>query len=157
MRKAVALAGALAALAAGATGTPADAGKTAPSAETISVSRVYLDDGRPMVAGTYRCTGRLSHLWVSVKQGAGDLTQEGSGAESRSWYQRTWDNKINCDGKRHTRVFALDPTGDTGRVRAGNRAYVQFCLLTANRPKGFEEGGNSSFDSIQRYRTVRNL
>jgi hypothetical protein len=144
--------------------TPAQAAPSAgdnqrvtPTARVISVSKVYLVDGRPMVTGTYKCTGRLSHLWVSAKQGRGNLAQEGSGAIARSWYQRTWDNKVNCNGKRHTAIFRLRPTGDTGRLRDGRRAWVQFCLLTANRPDGFEEGGNSSFASNMRYRRVRTL
>jgi len=152
---------AMAALTVGVTSAPADARPDArerPTASVISVSSVYLVDGKPMVVATYRCTGRLSHLWVSSKQGPGDMTQEGSGALARSWYQRTWDNtKVNCDGKQHTAVFKMGPTGDTGRVRADRRAYVQFCLLTANRPSGFEEGGNSSFASNMRYRRVHVL
>jgi hypothetical protein len=137
----------------------AAAGKAAvkPTAEVISVSKVYLVNGTPMVAGTYKCTGRLSHLWVSAKQGKGDLTKEGSGAKARSWYQRTYDNVVDCDGQRHSRLFKMAPTGDTGRVRPARRAYVQFCLLTANSRGGFEEGGNSSFASNMKYRNVQVL
>ena len=155
------LSAAIVALSVGVTSAPAEAradARAQPTASVISVSKVYLDNGKPMVAATYRCTGRLSHLWVSSKQGPGDLTQEGSGATARSWYQRTWDNtKVVCNGKQQTALFKMRPTGDTGRVRADRRAYVQFCLLTANRPSGFEEGGNSSFASNMRYRQVRNL
>jgi hypothetical protein len=150
----------MALLALGSTGAPAEAETVkapVPTAQVISVSKVYLVKGQPLVSGTYRCTGRLSHLWVSSKQGKGDLTQEGSGAMSRSWYQRTWDNKLQCDGMRHTRIFRLEPTGNTGRVRAAHRSYVQFCLLTGNKPADFEEGGSSSFSSSQRYRDVTKL
>ncbi len=162
MRMRMAMTAAVATLAVGGFGAPAVASEVrpaAPSADVVSVSRVYLDDGRPMVAGTYRCTGRLTHLWVSVKQGGRNLDQEGSGAKARSWYQRSWDNKrVRCDGREHTEVYRLRPTGgDTGRLRAGRRAYVQFCLLTANRPSGFGEGGNSSFASNMRYRRVTAL
>jgi hypothetical protein len=153
---------ATAALTVGTTSAPAHAARAdaraQPTASVISVSKVYVVDGKPMVAATYRCTGRLSHLWVSAKQGRGDLTEEGSGARARSWYQRTWDNtKVICNGRQHTALFTMRPTGDTGRMRAGHRAYVQFCLLTANRRSGFEEGGNSSFASNMRYRQVHRL
>ena len=161
MRQKMATVAALTALVFGGMGgAPADAVNqkaVKPTATVVSVSKVYLVDGRPMVAGTYRCTGRLSHLWVSAKQGKGDLTQEGSGAKARSWYQRTWDNTVQCDGKQHTRLFRMDPTGDTGRVHAKRRAYVQFCLLTANRRAGFAEGGNAAFASNMRYRAVNKL
>ena len=161
MRVRIALTAALATVAVGGFAAPAVGSEArvaaAPSAEVVSVSRVYLENGRPMVAGTYRCTGRLTHLWVSVKQGGRDLKAEGSGAEARSWYQRTWDNKrVRCDGREHTELYRLRPTGDTGKVRAGRRAYVQFCLLTANRASQFEEGG-SSFASNMRYRRVTAL
>lgn len=162
MQKKLTLAGAMAALVLGTTGAPAADAETVrpptPTAKVISVSKVYLVNGQPLVSGTYRCTGRLSHLWVSSKQGKGDLTQEGSGAMARSWYQRTWDNKLKCDGVRHTRIFRLEPTeGGTGRVRAKHRSYVQFCLLTGNKPADFQEGGSSSFASSQRYRDVTKL
>jgi hypothetical protein len=126
------------------------------SAKVLAVTRVYVQaDGTPFVSGTYQCTGKFTHLWVSVKQGKGNLRHEGSGSKSRSWYQNTWDQKLNCDGKTHTRVFTLAPTGDTGKVRIGHRAYVQFCMVMANHRKDLGPHGHPAFDSNMRYRHVQ--
>ena len=146
---------ATAAIASSLTVAPAHAGgQSQPTAEVISVGKVQLIDGKPFVAATYRCTGALSHLWVSAKQGGKNLDDEGSGAKARAWWQRTMDNKVVCDDNARTILVRLRPTGDTGMLRPdGRRAWVQFCLLTANTPEEFEEGG-SSFASNMRFRDV---
>jgi hypothetical protein len=157
MKAQLAVAVAVTALAVGLAGAPAEAQqaqRVKPSAEILGVSRVYVSDGTPMVSGTYKCTGKFSHLWVSSKQGTGNLRHEGSGGKARSWYQRTWDNKLNCNGKRHTKLFPMDPTGNTGAVRTNRRAYVQFCLLTGNTRQQLRDG-SGAFKSNMEYRQVQ--
>jgi len=141
----------------GATGlvAPSASAAPAPTAEVISVSKVRLIDGKPFIAGTYRCTGKLSHLWVSAKQGRGDLSQEGSGADARAWWDRTKDNRVKCDGRKHTTLVRLWRRDDSGRLRPeprGRLAWVQFCLLTANTPEDLGEGG--AFASNMHWRHV---
>ena len=130
----------------------AQAGEVAPpSADVIRMSKVYLLNGVPTVTGIYSCTGPTSHLWVSAKQGRGDLSQEGSGALARAWWQRTYDNRLDCDGQSHTFTARLKPTGDTGKLiprgKGGRKAWVQFCLAT--------DESDAGFDSIMRWRGVR--
>jgi hypothetical protein len=127
------------------------------TAEVVAVSGVYLNNGMPVVSGTYKCKAKFSHLWVSSKQGGGGLRQEGSGETARSWYQRTWDQKLNCDGKKHTRLFTLQPTGDTGAIHTGHHVYLQFCLVTANKRSALGPKGHPAFDSNMRFRQVHVL
>src|SRR4051812_26835030 len=155
MRKTLALGAALTAIAAGSVLTPATAAAPTPTAHVGSVSKVRLIGGHPYVAGTYSCTGKVSHLWVSAKQGKGDLSQEGSGAQARSWFDRTKDNRLTCDGKEHTAVVRLFHR-DGGRLvpePRGRLAWVQFCLLTANSMKDLG-GPDSAFSSNMHYRHV---
>lgn len=130
---------------------PAQAGEVAPSSDVIRMSKVFMVKGVPTVTGVYSCIGPMSHLWVSAKQGRGDLSEEGSGAKARAWWQRTHDNKLTCDGKSHTITVRLKPTGDTGKLiptgKGGRRAWVQFCLAT--------DESDAGFDSIMKHRQVR--
>jgi hypothetical protein len=137
----------------------AEAAAPAPSATVVSVSKVHLVNGKPFVAGTYSCTGKLSHLWVSAKQGRGNLAVEGSGAKARAWWERTRDNKLNCDGNEHTvlvRLHRTDKAAHTGRLipePRGRRAWVQFCIVTGNNVDDLNEG-TGGFDSSMKYRHV---
>jgi hypothetical protein len=154
MRKKFTLVAAATVLAAGGLVTaPAQAGETAPSANVIRMSKVHLVDGVPTVTGVYSCTGPTSHLWVSAKQGRGDLSQEGSGADARAWWQRTYDNRLKCNGQEHTFTARLRPTGDTGDLiptgKGGRDAWVQFCLAT--------DESDAGFDSIMQWRGIRRV
>ena len=157
MRNTLALGIVTAALSASGLVAPAATAAVAPTAEVLSVSKVRLIDGKPYVAGTYRCTGKLSHLWVSAKQGKGDLSQEGSGVQSRAWWDKTKDNRLKCDGAWHTALVQLyRAVEDTGRLRPepeGGLAWVQFCLAAGNTPEQMDEG-SGGFASNMHWRHV---
>lgn len=122
-----------------ATATPAMAATPAANAKVVSVSPVELVGTKVLVAGSYNCVGTYHHLWVSAKQGPGDLTQEGSSSIAKSWYDVTLDNtmapetKVICDGKTRTIVVSL--LRQKGNLHKG-RVYVQFCLIAANKANG---------------------
>ena len=146
-------------LAAGAVATasaPAQAAPLPPATAKIhAVSPVALPGAqdRAMVSATFSCTGRISHLWVSAKQGPGDLTQEGSSSLARAWYQSSLDGVVKCDGRRHTRIVQIQRV--KGDLKQG-RAYVQVCLVTGNTPEEMQEG-SGGFASDMRYRWVYEL
>jgi hypothetical protein len=139
--------------------TPAEAAAPTLSAQVVSVSKVHLIGRRPYVAGSYSCTGTYTHLWVSAKQGKGDLTEEGSGRHARAWWERTKDQKLNCDGDVHTIVVRLrrtQQTAHTGRLipePRGRKAYVQFCLVIGNQPD-LSDAFPDGFSSDMHYRSV---
>jgi hypothetical protein len=153
MRKAFGLtAAALTTAGFAATATPAMAATPAPSAKVISVSPAELRGDQVYVAGSYRCTGKYHHLWVSVKQGPGDLTQEGSSSIAKSWYDRTYDNTmapdstVKCDGRTHAVLARL--LHQKGRQVWKGRVYLQFCLLAGNAANG----SDAVLGSNQHYR-----
>jgi hypothetical protein len=87
----------------------------------------------------YSCKSGTT-LWISLKQsksGAKDkrLKKEGSSAVAHTWLQ-SHRNTVKCDGKKHTKKFAVDKVepGSKGRLKAG-QAWLQFCVTEAATQK----------------------
>ncbi|WP_121194226.1 hypothetical protein [Motilibacter peucedani] len=84
------------------------------------------------VRAKYRCSPgtEMTHVWVSVKQGPGDLTQEGSSAIAKAYYDTNvagTEPVLTCDGKWKFLTTTVLRHTDKDALQAGE-AYVQFCL-----------------------------
>jgi|GEM_PF-5125965 len=132
-------------------GVPASAATPPPSIGTVkayvTVSPAKPAHGQPeqaFVQATYTCYGgtAANHVWVSVKQGPGDLSTEGSSAKATAWYDAHPDNHV-CNGQPVTTVFTIFQHLDKGPLLAGT-GYLQFCIVP---------GGGNDFAHI----AIKNL
>lgn len=151
-------AGAACALGLMAAGSPAGAAEMpAPQVEWTGTNiNVSPDGSTAFINGKYRCWGGRegTHLWVSVKQGAGlSEPDHTSSADADAWYDTNWNFAnseagltVDCDGHWHVTRYALKRV--FGELHDGT-AFVQFCLFDST---GSEETG-FAFDYS--WKTVR--
>jgi hypothetical protein len=102
------------------------------------------DGSSAYINGKYKCDGGRegTHLWVSVKQGAG-VDPEHTGSEyADAWYDTNWNNDeseagltVDCDG--HWHVSRVELRQQFGELHDGI-AFIQFCLFDSS---GSEETG----------------
>jgi hypothetical protein len=116
---------------------PAAAANPPPTAAPKGI--VVVDPTNPnqaYVQATYTCYGGTAngenHLWVSVKQGSGDLSQEGSSSIATAWYDAHPSNRT-CNGKSQTTVFTIFREPGWAQLVPGS-GYMQFCLIPTTGP-----------------------
>ena len=110
---------------------PASAATRPPDVDWVRTT-VIVNPSNPTeayVQARYRCYdgAAANHLWVSVKQGPGDLTGEGSSSVSTAWYDAHPSNLL-CNGKWQGQSFTITQHQGWGQLVTGP-GYLQFCLF----------------------------
>lgn len=137
---------------------PAALAETAPppAIEVMpGVHEVTLDGDTATATGTYRCQPDvvMTHVWVSLKKAANDLSGEGSGARANSWYDTNVSLQgeepvLTCDGQWHELSVPLGRYPDKQPLQAG-RAWLQFCLYAASPSAGFNGATDNGWTIVK--------
>lgn len=118
-----------------ASAAPASAGygKTWEAPEvSYTKGNVFAFGDRAEVRAKYRCAPGTegTHVWVSIKQGPGDLTAEGSSAIAKAHYDTNvegFSEEVVCDGEWQRLSVPVVRHQAKGQLERGE-AYVQFCF-----------------------------